>query len=267
MSCSKVDVSLFSSEMSSWWTVNNFESVYLTIFLSGCLPVSYFTVSDDCGMMVDTLNFVIIMFTLWSHLYNWILYNVFLYEHILKGIHVCVWLYFMHSLRPTVFWLMIIMMMIVLLLTLKMEKPQFWIYDWLSEGGNSNRHAHVATEHWEKWAEHCLGTSITECAKGQFRVEISCFRSFDLIINHWNICQPDKWSKRKMATTIEVVDGAAFQESMASVRNDTTEDRFIICGHVDGDPNRVQVRLKQVLFFFLFMHAYTEVLFCALALV
>ena len=56
-----------------------------------------------------------------------------------------------------------------------------------------------------------------------------------------------------MATTIEVVDGAAFQESMASVRNDTTEDRFIICGHVDGDPNRVQVRLKQVFFSYLCM--------------
>ena len=45
-----------------------------------------------------------------------------------------------------------------------------------------------------------------------------------------------------MATTIEVVDGTAFQEAIASIRSDTTDDKFVICGHVDGDPNRIQVR-------------------------
>ncbi|KAK7095530.1 uncharacterized protein [Littorina saxatilis] len=43
-----------------------------------------------------------------------------------------------------------------------------------------------------------------------------------------------------MATTIEVVDGTAFQEAMASVRSDTTDDKYILCGHVDGNPNRIQ---------------------------
>lgn len=45
----------------------------------------------------------------------------------------------------------------------------------------------------------------------------------------------------RMATTIEIVDGSAFHEAMASVRSDSTEDNYIICGHVDGDPNRIQV--------------------------
>ncbi|KAL8558161.1 hypothetical protein ACOMHN_035466 [Nucella lapillus] len=43
-----------------------------------------------------------------------------------------------------------------------------------------------------------------------------------------------------MTTTIEVVDGAAFHEGVASVRSDATDDKYIICGHADGDPNRVQ---------------------------
>ena len=47
----------------------------------------------------------------------------------------------------------------------------------------------------------------------------------------------------RMATTIEVVDGTAFQEAIASVRNDATDDKFVICGHADGDPNRIQVRM------------------------
>lgn len=43
-----------------------------------------------------------------------------------------------------------------------------------------------------------------------------------------------------MTTTIEVVDGGAFHEGIASVRSDTSDDKYIICCHVDGDPNRVQ---------------------------
>ena len=47
-----------------------------------------------------------------------------------------------------------------------------------------------------------------------------------------------------MATTIELVDGTAFQEAIASVRNDATEDNYVLCGHVDGDPNRIQVNKR-----------------------
>ncbi|XP_076454709.1 uncharacterized protein LOC143289570 [Babylonia areolata] len=43
-----------------------------------------------------------------------------------------------------------------------------------------------------------------------------------------------------MTTTIEVVDGGAFQEGIASVRSDASGDRFILCSHVEGDPNRIQ---------------------------
>lgn len=53
-----------------------------------------------------------------------------------------------------------------------------------------------------------------------------------------------------MATTIEVVDGTAFQEAIASIRSDTTDDKFVICGHVNGDPNRIQVRSVYVCFVF-----------------
>ncbi|XP_025114512.1 uncharacterized protein LOC112576354 isoform X2 [Pomacea canaliculata] len=44
-----------------------------------------------------------------------------------------------------------------------------------------------------------------------------------------------------MATTIEVADGNAFHEAIASVRSDATEDTYVLCGHVNGDPNRIQV--------------------------
>lgn len=45
-----------------------------------------------------------------------------------------------------------------------------------------------------------------------------------------------------MATTIDVVDGEInFQEAITSVRSDASADKYVLCGHVDGDPNRMQV--------------------------
>lgn len=60
-----------------------------------------------------------------------------------------------------------------------------------------------------------------------------------------------------MATTIEVADGNAFHEAIASVRSDATEDTYVLCGHVNGDPNRIQVIYS---FFYLINKAF----FCAL---
>ena len=44
-----------------------------------------------------------------------------------------------------------------------------------------------------------------------------------------------------MSTTASFVDGATFAEAMKSVRDDSTGDLFLVAGHVQGDPNRLEL--------------------------
>ncbi|XP_046560819.1 uncharacterized protein LOC124269828 [Haliotis rubra] len=44
-----------------------------------------------------------------------------------------------------------------------------------------------------------------------------------------------------MSTDAEFVDGATFEEAMKSVRSDDTGDLFLVVGHIQGDPNRLEL--------------------------
>lgn len=44
-----------------------------------------------------------------------------------------------------------------------------------------------------------------------------------------------------MSTSAEFVDGANFLEAINSVRNDGTDDKYVIVQHVDGNPNKLTV--------------------------
>lgn len=44
-----------------------------------------------------------------------------------------------------------------------------------------------------------------------------------------------------MSTSAEFVDGANFVEAIRSVRDDSTDDKYVIVQHVDGNPNKLTV--------------------------
>jgi len=44
-----------------------------------------------------------------------------------------------------------------------------------------------------------------------------------------------------MSTAAEFVNLDEFQEAVAAVRNDASDTSYVIVGHVDNDPARVQV--------------------------
>lgn len=44
-----------------------------------------------------------------------------------------------------------------------------------------------------------------------------------------------------MSTTAEFVDGANFVEAINSVRNDNTDDRYVLVEHVEENPNKLTV--------------------------
>ncbi|XP_046365847.2 uncharacterized protein LOC124141792 [Haliotis rufescens] len=44
-----------------------------------------------------------------------------------------------------------------------------------------------------------------------------------------------------MSTKAEFADGATFVEAMKSVRSDDTGDLFLVVGHIEGDPNRLEL--------------------------
>ena len=44
-----------------------------------------------------------------------------------------------------------------------------------------------------------------------------------------------------MSTVAEFIDGANFEEAVKSVRDDNTDDKYVVVGHVENNPNRVSV--------------------------
>ena len=44
-----------------------------------------------------------------------------------------------------------------------------------------------------------------------------------------------------MSTTASFEDDSEFQAASGSVRNDSTDNKYLLVGHVDGDPYKIQV--------------------------
>ena len=42
-----------------------------------------------------------------------------------------------------------------------------------------------------------------------------------------------------MSTSVGVEDEQAFRAALAAVRSDASTTRYLLCGHVDGNPNKV----------------------------
>ena len=46
-----------------------------------------------------------------------------------------------------------------------------------------------------------------------------------------------------MSTTATFEDATDFEAASGLVRNDATESKYVIVGHVDGDPHKIQVQI------------------------